>query len=384
MAFGQVVGDIAGTTKPVTPCAAARASTSSRSASNAGESRWQCESITCVRWQTSPWLAIEIASLVGWGPRVLCKEPSRRPGFALRYLPMASPTQRVVAHWRVVTGSPWVRAARGALLGDTPVLAGGAALFAIFAAVPTLAAVVTLYGLIADPHQISSHLAGLERVLPRAVVDFLAAQLALAADKSSGTLGITFAASVVLALFSARGAVAALMTVLNSAYRVRDRRSGLHRFVITLVFATTTLVGSMVFAIVVVGLPAVVAIFPVHRDVGGIATALRWPALFIAVLIGQALLFRLVPAPRKGAAHVVWPGAIWGTLLWLATSWGLSFWVEHVANYHVLYGSFATVVVVLLWFYLSVLAIMFGGFVNAELERSKGNAPPSESFYGQL
>jgi membrane protein len=275
----------------------------------------------------------------------------------------------------------WVQAARSALFGQTPVLTAGTALFAIFATIPTMAAVVSLYGLIADPHQIQSHLDGLDRVLPKAVVGFLAEQLETQADRNSSELGLALAGSTLVALYSARGAVAALMTTLNQAYRVRDRRTALHRFGITLFFATTTMIGMMVVAILVVALPAVRAVLPQHHFFHSLASTLRWPLLFISVLIGQAVLFRLLPAPRQGKAHVMWPGALLGTSLWLAASWLLTLWVDRVRDYKLFYGSFGTVIVVLLWFYFSIFAINVGGFLNSELERREGNAPASASFF---
>src|SRR5215468_5326566 len=116
----------------------------------------------------------------------------------------------------------WLRAAHDALLGEMPVMAAGTALFAILATVPTLAAVVGVYGLVADPHAIHDHLRGLETVLPREVVTFVGDQLERQSTRSSGELGIALATSVVLAVYSARGAARALIAVLNRAYRVRE------------------------------------------------------------------------------------------------------------------------------------------------------------------
>lgn len=281
-----------------------------------------------------------------------------------------------------LNSTSWVIAAKSALLGQTPVLAAGTALFAILATIPTMAAVVSLYGLIADPHEIQSHLAGLERVLPNAVVGFLAEQLKRQADRSSGELGLALAGSTLVALFSARGAIDALMTSLNQAYRVRDRRPMMQRFAITLFFATTTMLGMMVFAVVLVALPALRAVLPKNHVFNELTLTIRWPLLFISVLIGQVVLYRLLPAPRQGKAHVIWPGAIAGTVMWLVVSWLLSLWVDQVANYQLFYGSFGTVVVVLLWFYFSIISINVGGFLNAELERRQGNPQPSQSFFG--
>jgi membrane protein len=275
----------------------------------------------------------------------------------------------------------WLHAAHSALLGEGPVLAAGTALFAILATVPTLAAVVALYGLIADAHSIEGHMAGLDTVLPRAVVEFVIAQLQRQASQTTGQLSLTLVSSLVVALYSARSAAGALIEALNQAYRVRDRRRPLQRIAITLGIASSTLVGFVVLMVVLVALPAVIAIVPVLRDVGELANWLRWPVLFAVVLCSQAALYRVAPAPRLLVRRRVWSGALVATVLWLVASYLLSTWVEKVADYQLFYGAFASVVVVILWFYFSVLAILIGGFVNAELERAAGGQDPAASSF---
>src|SRR5215468_6802134 len=139
----------------------------------------------------------------------------------------------------------WLRAAHDALLGEMPVLAAGTALFAILATVPTLAAVVGVYGLVADPHQIHSHLRGLQSVLPPEVVLFVGDQLERQAKRSTGELGLAVATSIIVAVYSARGAARALIAALNRAYRVRERRAAVHKILISLAMAAVTLVGLM-------------------------------------------------------------------------------------------------------------------------------------------
>ena len=119
----------------------------------------------------------------------------------------------IVAHW--------LRAAREALLGEMPIIAGGTALFALIAVVPLLAAVVSLYGVVADPHEIPAHLQGLETVLPPDVVRFIAQRLEEQSARSSRELGIALAVSIGIAMFASRGAARALVDALNRAYRVR-------------------------------------------------------------------------------------------------------------------------------------------------------------------
>ena len=149
---------------------------------------------------------------------------------------------------------------REALLGEMPVLAAGTALFAILAAVPLLAAVVGVYGLVADPYEIHTHLRGLDAVLPPDVLAFLGDQLERQAKRSSGDLGIAVATSIAVAMFSARGAARALIAVLNRAYRVRDRRRAGPPLLLSIAMAGATLVGLMLMLGVVVALPGIVAL----------------------------------------------------------------------------------------------------------------------------
>lgn len=274
----------------------------------------------------------------------------------------------------------WLRAARDALLGEMPILAGGTALFAMFAVVPTLAAAVAIYGVVADPYQIQKHLAGLENVLPPDVVAFVADQLGRQATRSKGELGIALAISIVIAIVASRGAARALIDALNRAYRVRERRTPFHKLLVTIAMASGTLIGLMLMFGVVVALPGIFALFDLQDY--AIIEWLRWPALMTVIIVTLMALYRFAPSPRPlGTKQHLWPGAAIATVLLLLVSVGLSQWVDRVASYDVVYGTFGSVVVVMLWFYLSVISLVLGGFVNAELERHAGAPAPDRSMY---
>lgn len=274
----------------------------------------------------------------------------------------------------------WLRAGREALLGEMPILAGGTALFAVVSVIPTLAATVALYGVIADPKQIDAHFAGLETVLPHQVVQFLAEQLARMAAGSQSELGIAAAVSVMLALIASRGAAHALLDSLNRAYRVRERRGTLKKLLITLAVAGGTLVGILLMLGVVVALPTIFTVAGLGNY--GMVEWLRWPFL-MSVMFGTLLaLYRFGPSPRPlGTERHLWPGALAATLGLVAVSIGLSVYVDRIASYDLWYGTFGSVIVVLLWFYLSVIALVVGGFINAELERHAGAPAPDREMY---
>lgn len=274
----------------------------------------------------------------------------------------------------------WLRAGREALLGEMPILAGGTALFAVVSVVPILAATVALYSLIADATQIDAHLRGLESVLPPQVVTFLADQLARKAAASQSELGVAVAVSVFVALFASRGAARALIDSLNRAYRVRERRGTWHKLLVTLAMAGGTLLGILLLLGVIVALPAIFAIAGLGSY--GVIEWLRWPFLMWITFCALLALYRYAPSPRPlGTVRHLWPGAAIATTLLVIVSIGLSVWVDRVAAYDLWYGTFGSVVVVLLWFYLSVIALVIGGFVNAELERRSGAPAPDRSMY---
>ncbi len=291
----------------------------------------------------------------------------------------------------------WLRAAHSALLGEMPILAAGTALFAIIAIVPTLAAAVAIYGIIADPNQIGGEVEGLQRVLPHEVVRFLVFQLEQQTQRSHGELGLQLGVSVAIALFSARGSARALIDTLNRAYRVRELRSGFERLVVAVSMAVFTLIGLMTMFAVLVILPAIAG--ALDEDWTSLALLLRWPALLGLVFVTLLLMYRYAPSPRplgpmettdaggpinlpqRPMRHVCLPGAGLATLLLVLVSWGLSIWVDNIASAALIYGAFGSVIVTILWFYASVMTLVIGGFVNAELERHAGAPQPDRSMY---
>jgi membrane protein len=144
--------------------------------------------------------------------------------------------------------------------------------------------------------------------------------------------------------------------------------------------AASTLVGLVLMVAVVVALPGIYAMMNLTDY--GVVHWLRWPALMIITFAALLLLYRFGPSPRPlGTERHLWPGSLLSTLLLVLVSYLLSLWVDRVTNYNVWYGAFGSVIVVLLWFYVSTLAIVIGGFLNAELERHAGAPQPDRSMY---
>ncbi len=273
----------------------------------------------------------------------------------------------------------WLRAARSALLGEMPILAAGTALYAIIATVPALAAAVSVFGIVANAADIQGHLKGLETVMPEQVVGFLGAQLERQAQRSSGELSFQLITGLVAATVSARSSARALIDSLNRAYRIKEARGKLAKFAFTILMALVTIVGLMVMFAIIVALPAVIAAAGLQGY--HLVRIMRWPLMLGLVLASLGLLYRFAPSPRPVVKRHIWPGAGIATVLLVVVSWVLSLWVDHVATYEVFYGAFGSVIILILWFYLSTIALIVGGFINAELERGAGAPEPDRHMY---
>ena len=128
----------------------------------------------------------------------------------------------------------------------------------------------------------------------------------------------------------------------------------------------------------IVVLPTVFRLVRLEADTEAIINAARWPALLLLVMTGIAILYRVgtCPPPRR-----ILGGTLFAGLAWLASSYGLSLYVDRVANYNGLYGAFGGVMIVLLWFYVSSLVILIGALINEEVaearwRRGSARAPP--------
>jgi membrane protein len=99
-----------------------------------------------------------------------------------------------------------------------------------------------------------------------------------------------------------------------------------------------------------------------------IARSASFALLVLFVLLALSLLYRFGPSRRSAGWHWVTPGSLCATLLWLLASVLFSFYVQHLASYDATYGPLGAVVGVMMWFYVSALAVMVGAELNAELE----------------
>lgn len=251
-------------------------------------------------------------------------------------------------------------------------IAAGVAFYALLAFVPTLAALVSLYGLMADPATISGHLQHLYFFLPEGIVDVIAGQISRIAARPPETLGATLAVSLVLSLWSANAGMKAIFDALNVVHDLVDARSFFRLTFQTLTFT----LGAVIFVLLAV---ASVVVIPVAIDwLGWTAwlermTILRWPGLALALTAGLAILYRWGPSRPRPASGRRWIGillaAAVAAIAWVGAAMLFSWYVANFADYDRTYGSLGAAIGFMTWMWLSAIIVLVGGEIDAEIER---------------
>jgi membrane protein len=247
------------------------------------------------------------------------------------------------------------------------IVAAGMAFFSLLALAPAMVAVVSLYGLVASPADVSRHVDNLSSAMPAEAKQLVADQLTQVVSSSKAGLGVGLVIGLAIALWGASSAMQHLMVALTLANNEDETRG----FVALRVRALLLTIAGTVFMIGTVLLLTVVPswIEGAGNSVASVAVSiLRWP-LLIAVMLGAlAALYRF--APNRDEPKWRWTswGAAIATALWIAASIGFSLYASHFGSYNKTYGSMAAVVILMFWLYITMLCILVGAVINAELE----------------
>ena len=252
---------------------------------------------------------------------------------------------------------------------NVTLLAAGVAFYAMLAIFPAIIAVVTVYGMVADPAQVESQVSEFAKGLPAGADELITEQLSNVVNAGQQALSIGLAISLLAVLWSASGGVQGLVKSLNLVYDERETRG----FVKLRGLSLLLTLGAIV--VVVVAL-ALIAVFPGVIDDLGLgqagelaASISRWVVLALVVLTALAVLYRYAPDRANPRWRWVSWGAVVALVVWLLGSVGFSWYVDNFGKYNQTYGALASVIVLLLWLFLSSFAVLLGAEFDAEIER---------------
>ena len=251
---------------------------------------------------------------------------------------------------------------------NASLIAAGLALYALLAVFPALTAAVSLYGLLASPEQVASQFQGIAGILPQQASEILGGAMRDIAGRQDGALGAGVAVGVLIALWSARKGMVALMQATNIAYDEEENRGFFRQVLVSLAFTVGAVVAFLVVLALAVALPLALQGLGLPQILQVALGALRWVVLWFLVVLGLSVVYRFAPDRSEPKWRWVTWGSALAATLWIVGSVLFAFYVRNFGSYGATYGALGGIVVLLMWFYLSGFIVILGAEVNAEME----------------
>lgn len=261
-----------------------------------------------------------------------------------------------------------IRRSAGQVKSDNvALLAAGVAFWFFLALVPTIVAVINVYGLVANPEDVSKLVSRFDQTLPHDLVRFINDQLVAITRTSNSGLGIGLALAVAAALWSASKGTRTLIEATNVAYDEEETRSFVKVRLLALLFTA----GGVVLGVggmIVLGLGPRLAS---HLGPAGtvVSIVLGWPLVLVAFIVGLGALYRWAPSRRDAQWQWVTPGALVATVLWVLGSALFALYANGASSFNETYGSLGAIAIVQLWLLITAFAILLGAEINGEAER---------------
>src|SRR5215208_5577409 len=208
--------------------------------------------------------------------------------------------------------------------------------------------------------------------------------------QTRGSAGVLALVGLAVALWSASNYIAAFMRASNAIYDVPEGRPVWKTLPIRIAVTMVVMVLLAVSAVAVVATGGLAERLGRLLGIGSTAVRIwdiaKWPVLLLMVGFLFALLYWASPNARQPFRWIT-PGGILAVVVWVVASAAFAIYVANFGSYNKTYGSLASVIIFLVWLWLSNTAILLGAELNAELERSRAIAaghPPDEEPYMEL
>lgn len=267
-------------------------------------------------------------------------------------------------------GDIFKRTGKEAITDDVFDLAAQQAYYFFFALFPALLFVLSVASFFPLASLTDNVVKMLGRVAPRDVIDIINTQLRQLGEKNSGGL-LTFA--FLVTIWSSSGAMVSIITTMNTCYDITESRPWWK----TRLTAVGLTVGLALFILVSMFLVLAGPAFAEHlANTLYLGDAfkwtwwvLQWPVVFVLVATAIGMIYYFAPDAEQDWVWLT-PGSVLATVLWIVVSLGLKLYYQLVPNANASYGAVGGVMVLMLWFYVSGLALLMGAELNSEIEHA--------------
>jgi membrane protein len=239
--------------------------------------------------------------------------------------------------------------------------------YALMSLFPTLLLAVSLLGLFGEfPSTYSAIVAHLRIVVPATTLAPLDAAVR-AALKSKGTAATALVIASVTALYGATGYLEAARRSLNVVFGSLQGRGFLRRKLIDVV-SIFVLLALVLTTLVLMFAGGDLADEALGRQAASVWRIVRWPGAFASALLVFSFIYYVTPDVPRRAFRRIAPGALAGVAIWLAASAAFSTYLANFKSFNVTYGTFAAAIILLVWLWLTNVAMLFGAEINAAIE----------------
>jgi len=245
-------------------------------------------------------------------------------------------------------------------------VAAGCAFYATLALFPTITMLISLYGLVYNPDTVQPQLRYLQHFMPPDVFALISGRIQSLVSEPAHNLGIGFVISLGISLWSASAGTKSVLNALTLAYEEEETRGMIKFQLISMGMTLVAVLGAALAIGILVCIPLVLRFAGLPAGAQIIVAGCGFLAMVGFVVLALGLLYRFGPA---GAGRVFFaPGAGLATVLWLLGSWAFGLYVGHFAAYNATYGPLATLIGLMMWFYLTAYVVLLGAEVNAALD----------------
>ncbi len=239
---------------------------------------------------------------------------------------------------------------------------------------PALIAMVSLIGIFGDPKSTTSSLTDIiTEIGPSSAAETFKGPIE-SITKSSGTAGIALVLGIAAALWSASGYTGAFMRASNIIYETPEGRPFWKLRPLQILVTLLMIVMMTLLAVSLVLTGPVVSAVAEPLGIGSTAVDVwniaKWPVMVLVFLLMLAILYYASPNVKLRGFKWVTPGSLVAIAVWIVASALFGFYVSDFGSYDKTYGTLGGMIALLVWFWISNLAILFGHQLNAERERS--------------